>query len=68
MTTRLSLLAAILVFAAEAQDGAARLESFFERLDTDKDGKIAKEELEKAGRRTAWLERADLDNDGKVNR
>ncbi|MEM6279428.1 MAG: serine hydrolase, partial [Verrucomicrobiota bacterium] len=68
MTIRLSFLLLFMAFPVLAQDAAARLETFFERLDSNRDEKISKEELEAAEQRGAWLEKADRDGDGKVNR
>lgn len=50
------------------QDGAARFETLFERVDTNKDGKVSKEELGAAGQRSAWLEKADRNGDRLVDR
>ncbi|MEM1441357.1 MAG: serine hydrolase [Verrucomicrobiota bacterium] len=68
MTTRLLFLALLFAVPLSAQDRSARLETFFDRLDKNVDGKISKSELEASSQRTAWLEKADLDKDGMVNR
>lgn len=54
--------------AACGQDGAARFEALFERVDTNRDGKVSKEELGAAGQRSAWLEKADRNGDALVDR
>ena len=51
-----------------AQDPPSRLEALFTEVDSNEDGKVAKEELEDAGRRGTWLEKADRDGDGMADR
>ncbi|MEM7601479.1 MAG: serine hydrolase [Verrucomicrobiota bacterium] len=62
------LLSIFLCSLALAQDGAARLDTFFERVDQDGDGKISKAELEAAGQRTTWAEKADQNQDGLIDK
>ncbi|MDF1826052.1 MAG: serine hydrolase [Verrucomicrobiales bacterium] len=68
MKVSLSILVLFLASIAPGQDGEARLESLFERVDSDQDGKVSREELIAAEQRIGWLERADTDGDGMVDR
>jgi Ca2+-binding EF-hand superfamily protein len=79
MTTRFSILAAAvlcvtgLTAPALADDTANskrahRLDEVMARLDTDKDGKISKDEASKGRRLSKHFEQVDADHDGFVTR
>lgn len=62
------LLGLLILSHAPAQDGAARLESLFEKVDANEDGKVSLEELAASGQRTAWLAKADTNGDQMADR
>lgn len=68
MQRLLAILIFFLASAAISQDGEARLDTFFERTDSNHDAKISAAELEAVGQRSAWLNRADTDEDGLASR